>query len=897
MSKQQAFFMSPWEKFQQDHPEKFERKKRSSTSRKSSPKVYDCSTCKLHENCRSPKMKRFGKGKKKILVVGLCPGRVEDRVGIPLMGPSGGLTKKSFRYVGLDLDEDCERTNIVQCYPGMDKNGKDKNPTNNQIKCCSSRLERDIIEAEPELIICLGGPAINAVLKLQHLKKFYPGQTHGKVFPCHGRNSWVGCSYHPSFFLHRKGKKDMCPDDEIIFGYDLANIISYLDEPLPQPLTTEGNKCITDASEVIEILESFCHSKDITFYDYEATALTPWEEGADLLSFSITNTVESAYFVPLNLSYDDGKKVFNIEEQAMILGALKRFLASDTPKSIQNVNMEETWNRMFIGQPMNHCIHDTMIAAHVINNHSDTTSLAFQVYEMVGYEYKKMIDVKKLSSEPLEKICNYNSWDSRYGLMSCLRQRRILQERGRLAEFYDLLHEGSKALVGLRENGTKIDVPFMTELGKDYQEERELRVLEMRLLSGVKQYEEESGNVFNPDSATKHLQRIIYGIYKEKIYKETPTRLGSTDEEALNLILKKTKNDEVKQLINSLFRYRKCGSLTKRVANYKKVMDSNHFVRPSFNLNMADTYRSSASDPSIQNVFKRDKELIVFRKCIVPASEREVATVPIFEVHDSITFDNEARVDKVKFTIDQVTNVMCRKRFDWQKNIPLEVEWEAGWNWYSMYPLQIFGSDIYVKISKDKKVLLDEFIAEGRAKGKTRILLEVDYSGMETRLIAMISGDPELSRQVIAGQKWNEDHPEGGINPHDLHRRWGGKVLQKVLEEVTSDDRYRGKNGLVFPGFYGSKDKSIARTFSEIPVEHVIKVMKEFWEEYHYVREWQKKTIHDYLKDGFVEAPNGWRRLGPLSINQLHNNIVQGTAFHCLLGSLIDIEKLFTSVK
>jgi DNA polymerase I-like protein with 3'-5' exonuclease and polymerase domains len=198
-------------------------------------------------------------------------------------------------------------------------------------------------------------------------------------------------------------------------------------------------------------------------------------------------------------------------------------------------------------------------------------------------------------------------------------------------------------------------------------------------------------------------------------------------------------------------------------------------------------------------------------------------------------------------------------------------------------------------MGKNKRITLDEFISKG--EGRKRVFLEVDYSGMETRVIAMVSGDLELIRQVIAGQKWNEDHLEGGINPYDLHRRWGGKVLQKNIEEVTKDERYRGKNGFVFPSIYGSTDLNVARSFPEVKTTHVVKVQKEFWEEYQGVREWQKKTIHDYCKDGFVEAPNGWRRVGPLSINQLYNNIIQGTAFHILLASLIDIDKVLVAMK
>jgi len=796
MGKQKAFFLSNWEIFQKEHPEKFERKP-SSGGKRSSKKIYDCSTCGLHRKCRSPKMERFGNGKKRILIIGQNPGRVEDREGIPMVGPSGRLANRMFGYVGIDMDEDCERTNIVQCYPGQNSKGADKDPTKDQIKCCRERILRDIEEVKPKLIICFGTPAINAVLKDQYTIGFTANQMHGKVVPCHKHNCWVGCSYHPAFFRYRKRKKDKFPDDEIILGYDLANIISYLDQPLPQPLSTEGNKCITNVEEVIKAIEDLCISYKPTAYDYETTNLYPWIEGAELLSISASNDINSGIFIPLKLKYDNGDMIFSLQQQELILDAWRKFLRSDIPKVVQNINMEEIWNRMYLNQSASNIIHDTMIAAHVINNSSNTTSLGFQTFILTGHSYKGMVDVKKLLSEPLEKVCNYNCWDSRYTLMSYYDQKKTFSIEKRLGEFYKFYHEGAKVLVSLRERGNRIDMDILQELDDKYLAERELRIEEMRSLRGVKQYEEESGNTFNPESATRQLQKILYGIYGVEKTREltTPSGLGCTDKNAIQIILGKTKNDDVRKLLAGLTRFRKTCSITERITNYKNVMDSKSYVHPSYNLNMADTYRSSSCDPNIQNVFQHDKELRIFRKCIVPT--------------------------------------------------------------------------------------------------RGRIILEVDHSGMEVKGIAMASGDPELIRQIKEGVKWTKEHPEGGHNPYDTHYRWSTKVYSKSVDDVTKDERYIIKNQFVFPSFYGSIAKSVARNFPNIPADHVIQVQKEFWEEYHYVREWQNRVLHDYLKNGYAEALNGWRRIGPLSINQLFNNLIQGTSFHLLLGALIMIELEF----
>lgn len=800
MANQKAFFLSEAEIRYQNQPKKSSTRKGSGKKR-SSKKVYDCELCGLYKKCKSPLMQRFGKGKKGILIVGQCPGRVEDRDDRPMIGPTGRLADKMLGYVGIDMDDDCERQNIVQCHPGVDAKGKDKDPTKEQIKCCRERILKDIEEVKPRLIICFGAPAINAVLQTEYLNGFTATQMHGKVVPYHKYNCWVGCSFHPAYYGYRKRKKDKFPDDENILGYDLANIISYLDEPLPQPLTEEGNKCVTDVEEVIKLIEGFCDTDKPTAYDYEATSYYPWDtllQGkSELLTISVSDDVPSGIFIPLKLNYDNGTPIFTFQEQERILDVWRKFLRSSTPKVVQNVNMEEIWNRMYLNQVSANTIHDTMIAAHVINNNSNTTGLGFQAFMLTGHEYKGMINIEKLLAEPLEKVCNYNSWDSRYTLMSYFHQKRFFEDNSKLKEFYKFYHEGALELVSLRETGNRIDMDVLQELEDKYTIEKENVVSEMRSLSGVKQYEKESDKTFNPDSTARDLQKILYGIYKVKKTRAltTPSGLGCTDKTAIQTILDETKNDEVRTLLTGLSRFRKTCSLTERITNYRNVMDKNFYVHPSYNLNIADTYRSSSTDPNIQNVFTRDKELRLFRRCICPSIGR--------------------------------------------------------------------------------------------------ILPEVDHSGMEVKGIAMASGDPELIRQIKEGKKWELAHPEGGHNPWDTHYMWSAKIYSKPVDEITKEERYNGKNGFIFASFYGATDKSIARNiyFKNVPTEHMIEVQKDFWEQYHYVKEWQLKMIHDYLTDGYAGALNGWRRIGPLSINQLYNNLIQGVSFHILLDDLIRIQK------
>jgi DNA polymerase I-like protein with 3'-5' exonuclease and polymerase domains len=68
---------------------------------------------------------------------------------------------------------------------------------------------------------------------------------------------------------------------------------------------------------------------------------------------------------------------------------------------------------------------------------------------------------------------------------------------------------------------------------------------------------------------------------------------------------------------------------------------------------------------------------------------------------------------------------------------------------------------------------------------------------------------------------------------------------------------------------------------------HVQKVEKEFWEKYKATRAWQENQYKFYEKYGYVETLTGFRFTGYMTRNKLVNYPIQGSAFHCLLYSLI----------
>lgn len=156
-------------------------------------------------------------------------------------------------------------------------------------------------------------------------------------------------------------------------------------------------------------------------------------------------------------------------------------------------------------------------------------------------------------------------------------------------------------------------------------------------------------------------------------------------------------------------------------------------------------------------------------------------------------------------------------------------------------------------------------------------LWEVDYGAMEVRIIACYSKDPVLCKQIRDG--------------FDMHKYWASIVYQKPESAITKDERQETKNKFVFPLFYGSYFRSVAKNMG-LDENHIKKCEERFWREYKVTKKWQDDLCTDYAKKGYVTMLFGHKRKGFLSKNETINSPVQGAAFHCLLWALTQINKI-----
>jgi len=158
--------------------------------------VQGCRGCELY---RAATQAVFGEGPTaaKIALVGEQPGDEEDRQGHPFVGPAGKLLDRALHDAGID-DRDVYVTNSVKHFK-FEERGKrriHKKPRASEVAACNPWLEAEMELIKPEVIVCLGATAAQAILG----RAYRLTKEHGNFV----KHTWaprVTATLHPSAIL------------------------------------------------------------------------------------------------------------------------------------------------------------------------------------------------------------------------------------------------------------------------------------------------------------------------------------------------------------------------------------------------------------------------------------------------------------------------------------------------------------------------------------------------------------------------------------------------------------------------------------------------------------------------------------------------------------------------
>lgn len=140
-----------------------------------------CRGCELY---RDATQTVFGRGDAhaRVVMVGEQPGDMEDKRGLPFVGPAGHLLRRAVDDAGLDPDH-LFITNAVKHFKfkstGPGKRRLHQTPTRIEIRACRPWLVAEFAQLRPNAVVVLGATAAKALLG----PDFRITRSRGQVFP------------------------------------------------------------------------------------------------------------------------------------------------------------------------------------------------------------------------------------------------------------------------------------------------------------------------------------------------------------------------------------------------------------------------------------------------------------------------------------------------------------------------------------------------------------------------------------------------------------------------------------------------------------------------------------------------------------------------------------------
>ena len=388
---------------------------------------------------------------------------------------------------------------------------------------------------------------------------------------------------------------------------------------------------------------------------------------------------------------------------------------------------------------------------------------------------------------------------------------------------YNLLQQGTIALADIEANGMRIDVDYMNRAINHTT--TQIRKMEKKLAKNEvhKCWRKTFGARFNLGSRDQ-LATVLFDILKHKPAGITGSGKHKTDAEALNTLD-----------IPFVKRYLRIEQLKKARSTYlvgilREVDDG--FLHPQFNLNIAQTFRSSSDSPNFQNIPVRDPYIAkLIRRAFVPRHGGHIVEMDFsgIEVMVAAAYHHDPRMIK-----------------------------------YLLNPKM----DMHRDMAQQSYMLPKSEMIKPVDKADKKRIKDIRYCGKNKFVFPQFYGDWYLS---CCQSLW------ASIESMGLHTRDGLSLYDNLEEQ-----------GIRKLGKCDPKKEPRQGTFEK----HMKEVEKDFWNRrFKVYNQWKKDWWKRYLKKGKFTTHTGFTIEGVLKRNEAINYPVQGSAFHCLLWCLVELNK------
>ncbi len=199
-------------------------------------------------------------------------------------------------------------------------------------------------------------------------------------------------------------------------------------------------------------------------------------------------------------------------------------------------------------------------------------------------------------------------------------------------------------------------------------------------------------------------------------------------------------------------------------------------------------------------------------------------------------------------------------------------------------------------------------------------ILEVDFSGLEVMIAYCYHKDPmmykyltdpdsdmhgDMAAQIFLIDDFNKKNPEhkylrnaaknGFVFPQFYGDYYGNNAAGLCKWVKLPHHKWKKGQGVLLPGGIHISDHMISNGIKSYDqfVEHMKQIEDGFWNtRFRVYQKWKNIWLNQYKQKGHFDMHTGFRCSGVIQKNQVINYPVQGAAFHCLLWSFIQIDRI-----
>jgi uracil-DNA glycosylase family 4 len=751
-----------------------------------------------------------------VMFIGEAPGQTEADKGYPFCGRTGQLLR---RVLGrLKFGGTVAFSNVVRCRPvSTDGQDKDRKPEPTEVHNCIHKIQDDINELRPKVLVLLGATPYQAITKGElKITEARGGFLDLQV----GDHPYKAiATFHPSYVSRHVNLLSVFYDDirKAKFFRDHPDKAGY--ERWQHPVQVNVLKTVREVGEYVDHLLYETTSEDVVAFDLEANNLNR-KYGNKITMLQFSTDPSSATVIP----YHHIETPFNSEELKEVKRHLYR-LFTEKPnfrywithggKFDQTLVKAHITGRTFSNAPLI----DTLSFCYVMDENrlelgkEKSMSLKALSPEVLGYTYDaEDLEVRKaggLHKLPLDRLAEYGGRDSINTLMLYLYFVEQATFRGKSGKYLDdmlklLEHVFGRAyrtFSNLEYNGFFIDIEQLRRLGSAEESPIQIRMREL-----ANNYRKSK----HAKKANKIIENQLFAKGQKQLFGKPPWRFDIT---------KKA------HLLTLFF----------DVMNLRPIGKPGKSGEYSVNKAFFDVYRE----------------------------KREVAWLAEWR---SLQKLSTSYVDQISRYVDPSVghedskDGRVRPSFWFESTV-------SGRTSCSGPNLQQIPSARTAASASIKNMFVAQQPEGLTLENPENCLIQLDFMANEVRWWCIISQDEQLAQAFNEGKRYrdiyrNDPTPENEIKAKfagDVHKMTASLMFQIPVEEVTKEQRQATKN-IVFGWMFGRGTKSIAAQLHNDNIEEVQALCDRFGNQFVRGAQWLRYIEGQAAKRLFVRSPIGRRR-------------------------------------